>query len=233
MAFSECMLDCMRCRRFHDLARELSMVEGITAVITSTGYIGIALLMFAENLFPPIPSELIMPFAGFVAARGELHPVGVVAAGVAGSLLGAIPWYLAGRWLGGERLKHLADRHGRWLTASRQDLQRAEDWFNRYGWLAVLLGRLVPAVRTLISIPAGATRMPLPTFIVCSAIGTLLWSCFLTGAGYLLESRYDQVAGWIDPSPKAWSQSLLSAMSTDSSVGRKRPRTVAVDSRRR
>ena len=91
------------------------MVEWIIAVITSSGYVGITLLMFAENLFPPIPSELIMPFAGFVAARGELHPVGVVAAGVAGSLLGAIPWYLAGRWLGGERLKRLADRHGRWL----------------------------------------------------------------------------------------------------------------------
>jgi membrane protein YqaA with SNARE-associated domain len=104
---------------------ELSM-EWITAVITSSGYIGIALLMFAENLFPPIPSELILPFAGYVAARGELHPVGVVAAGVTGSLLGAIPWYLAGRWLGGERLKHLADRHGRWLTTSRHDLQRAE-----------------------------------------------------------------------------------------------------------
>ncbi len=178
------------------------MVEWITAVIASSGYFGIALLMFAENLFPPIPSELIMPFAGFVAARGDLHPVGVVAAGVTGSLLGAIPWYLAGRWLGGERLKRFADRHGRWLTASRQDLQRAEDWFNRYGWLAVLLGRLVPAVRTLISIPAGATRMPLPTFIICSAIGTLLWSCLLTGAGYLLESRYDQVAGWIDPVAK-------------------------------
>ena len=178
------------------------MVEWIIAVITSSGYIGIALLMFAENLFPPIPSELIMPFAGFVAARGELHPVGVVAAGVAGSLLGAIPWYLAGRWVGGERLKRLADRHGRWLTASRYDLERAEDWFNRYGWLAVLLGRLVPAVRTLISVPAGMTHMPLAPFIVCSTIGTLLWTCFLTGAGYLLESHYDRVAEWVDPISK-------------------------------
>ena len=178
------------------------MVEWIIAVITSSGYVGIALLMFAENLFPPIPSELIMPFAGFVAARGDLHPVGVVVAGVAGSLLGAIPWYLAGRWLGGERLKRLADDYGRWLTASRYDLERAEDWFNRYGWLAVLLGRLVPAVRTLISVPAGMTHMPLAPFIVCTTIGTLLWTCFLTGAGYLLESHYDRVAEWIDPIAK-------------------------------
>ena len=178
------------------------MVEWITGVITSSGYLGIGLLMFAENLFPPIPSELVMPFAGFVAARGELHPVGVVAAGITGSLLGAAPWYLAGRGLGGERLKRFADRHGRWLTLSRQDIQRAENWFNRYGAPAVLLGRLVPAVRTLISVPAGVTRMPLASFIACSAIGTLLWPCVLTGAGYLLESRYDRVAEWIDPIAK-------------------------------
>ena len=185
------------------------MVEWITAVIASSGYFGIALLMFAENLFPPIPSELIMPFAGFVAARGDLHPVGVVAAGVTGSLLGAIPWYLAGRWLGGERLKRLADRHGRWLTASRQDLQRAEDWFNRYGWLAVLLGRLVPAVRTLISIPAGATRMPLPTFMICSASARSFGPAFSPVQATCWKAATTKLLGGSTPSPKAWSQSLL------------------------
>ena len=178
------------------------MVDWITGFISSTGYLGIALLMFAENVFPPIPSELIMPFAGFVAARGELNPLGVLVAGVVGSLLGAVPWYLGGRWLGNERLKRLADRHGRWLTVSREDLERAEAWFHRYGVVSVVVGRLVPAVRTLISVPAGITRMhPLP-FFAWSAVGTLAWTGFLVGAGYLLESHYERVAEWIDPFSK-------------------------------
>ena len=178
------------------------MVDWITGFISSTGYLGIALLMFAENVFPPIPSELIMPFAGFVAARGELNPFGVLVAGVVGSLLGAVPWYLAGRWLGNERLKRLADRHGRWLTVSREDLERAEAWFHRYGVVSVVVGRLVPAVRTLISVPAGITRMhPIP-FFAYSAVGTVVWTGFLVGAGYLLESHYERVAEWIDPFSK-------------------------------
>jgi membrane protein DedA with SNARE-associated domain len=178
------------------------MVDWITGFISSTGYLGIALLMFAENVFPPIPSELIMPFAGFVAARGELNPIGVLVAGVVGSLLGAVPWYLAGRWLGNERLKRMADRHGRWLTVSREDLERAEAWFHRYGLVSVVVGRLVPAVRTLISVPAGITRMdPIP-FFACSAVGTLVWTGLLVGAGYLLESHYERVAEWIDPFSK-------------------------------
>jgi len=178
------------------------MVDWITGFISSTGYLGIALLMFAENVFPPIPSELIMPFAGFVAARGELNAIGVLVAGIVGSLLGAVPWYLAGRWLGNERLKRMADRHGRWLTVSRQDLDRAEAWFHRYGLVSVVVGRLVPAVRTLISVPAGITRMhPIP-FFAFSAVGTLVWTGLLVGSGYLLESQYERVAEWIDPFSK-------------------------------
>jgi len=178
------------------------MVDWITGFISSTGYLGIALLMFAENVFPPIPSELIMPFAGFVAARGELNAIGVLVAGIVGSLLGAVPWYLAGRWLGNERLKRMADRHGRWLTVSRQDLERAEAWFHRYGLVSVVVGRLVPAVRTLISVPAGITRMhPIP-FFAFSAVGTLVWTGLLVGSGYLLESQYERVAEWIDPFSK-------------------------------
>jgi membrane protein DedA with SNARE-associated domain len=178
------------------------MVDWITGTITSAGYLGIVLLMLAENLFPPIPSELIMPFAGFVAARGDLHVAGVVAAGVAGSLLGALPWYLAGRWIGKERLQRVADRYGRWLTVSRADLEHAEAWFARYGRLAVFLGRLVPAVRTLISVPAGLSGMPPLSFFAWSCLGTLLWTGFLTGAGYVLEAHYEVVAGWIDVATK-------------------------------
>lgn len=179
------------------------MFDWIIAAIAQYGYLGIALLMFAENVFPPIPSELIMPFAGFVATRGQLDPVGVVAAGVAGSLAGAMPWYWAGRRLGRARLQRLAERHGRWLTVSADDVARAERWFDRHGAAAVLMGRLVPAIRSVISAPAGMVRMPLPRFVLWSAVGTLLWSAALTSLGWLLESQYARVADWLDPVSKA------------------------------
>lgn len=179
------------------------MFDWIIAAIAQHGYLGIALLMFAENVFPPIPSELIMPFAGFVATRGQLDPLGVVAAGVAGSLAGALPWYWAGRLLGCDRLQRLAERHGRWLTVSADDVARARGWFDRHGAAAVLLGRLVPAVRSVISAPAGMVRMPLPRFVLWSAAGTLVWSAALTSLGWLLESQYARVADWLDPVSKA------------------------------
>jgi membrane protein YqaA with SNARE-associated domain len=131
------------------------MFDWITGLVERTGYVGIALLMLAENVFPPIPSELIMPLAGFAAAQGELGMAGVVAAGTAGALAGALLWYGLGRWVGLERLKRWAAEHGRWLTVSPDDLDRAAAWFGRHGGAAVLVGRLVPAVRTLISVPAG------------------------------------------------------------------------------
>lgn len=118
------------------------MFEWIVDTIAETGYLGIVMLMFLENLFPPIPSELIMPLAGFNAARGHLNGVGVVAAGVLGSLLGAVPWYYLGRLLGKERLSRWAERWGRWLTVSSEDIEGAARWFNRHGAKAVLLGRL-------------------------------------------------------------------------------------------
>ena len=125
-------------------------------------------MMLAENIFPPIPSELIMPLAGFVAAKGQLNPVLVVLAGTLGSLLGALPWYYAGVWLGQERVCALAARHGRWLTLGEKEIRQAIRWFERHGRIAVLIGRLVPTVRTLISLPAGMARMPLLPFLVYS-----------------------------------------------------------------
>jgi membrane protein DedA with SNARE-associated domain len=167
--------------------------------VESAGAAGISLLMFLENVFPPIPSELIMPLAGFTAARGQASLVVVILAGSVGSLAGALLWYGIGRWLGLDRLKGLAARHGRWLTLSPDEIDGAQRFFERHGGKAVLLGRLVPGVRTLISVPAGIVRMPLGTFLIWSALGTLAWTAALAGAGYLLESRYDVVAGWIGP----------------------------------
>lgn len=175
------------------------MFDWITGLVERTGYLGVALLMLAENVFPPIPSELIMPMAGFAAARGELSAVGVVTAGVVGSLLGALLWYHVGRWVGLERLRRWAGQHGRWLTISPGEVDGAAAWFDRHGGKAVLVGRLIPAVRTLVSVPAGVAGMPLPGFLAYSALGTALWTALLTAAGYLLEDQYRKVGEYLDP----------------------------------
>ncbi len=174
------------------------MFDWVTETVSQSGYPGIVLMMLAENVFPPIPSELIMPLAGFVAARGELNPVLVVLAGTLGSVLGALPWYYAGLWLGERRVCAFAARHGRWLTLGEQEIGQAIRWFERHGRIAVLIGRLVPTVRTLISLPAGIARMPLLPFLLYSTIGTLAWTGLLTAAGFLLEAQYQRVSDYLD-----------------------------------
>ncbi len=170
----------------------------------SLGYWGIGLLMFLENLFPPIPSELIMPLAGYTASLpdGKLQLMPSIAAGVIGTVLGALPWYFAGSILGAERLERLADRYGKWITVSSKDIISSKNWFDKYGNKAVLLGRLVPVIRTLISIPAGIARMPLIPFLIYSTIGTIIWTTFLTGAGYLLGRNYELVDKYLSPVSK-------------------------------
>jgi membrane protein DedA with SNARE-associated domain len=179
------------------------MTEWITSALGQMGYLGIVLLMVAENLFPPIPSELVMPFAGFTAARGDLNIGGVVIAGTLGSIIGALPWYYAGRMVGQDRLERWASRHGRWLTLSPQEVRSVTAWFRRHCGKSVLLGRLVPTVRTLVSIPAGIACMSLTRFLLFTTIGTLAWNGILATSGYFLEARYEQVGGYIDPLAKA------------------------------
>lgn len=175
------------------------MFGWIEDFVAKAGYLGLAVLMFAENVFPPIPSELIMPMAGHAAARGEMTLGLVVLAGSGGSLLGALLWYGIGRWLGASRLRRLARRHGRWLTLAPEEVDRACGWFDRHGGKAVLLGRMVPAVRTLISVPAGIAGMALAGFLTFSAVGTAMWSAALAIAGYLLEGQTGKVSAWLDP----------------------------------
>lgn len=175
------------------------MFESITGLIEQGGYFGILALMFLENLFPPIPSEVIMPLAGFLAARGELNLFGVVVAGTLGSFLGALPWYYAGARLGEERMRRLAARHGRWLTLSDDDVLEAGVWFRAHGRKAVFFGRLVPAIRTLISVPAGIAQMPFASFAFYTLAGSAIWTFVLTLAGYLLHAEYDRVADYLDP----------------------------------
>jgi len=175
------------------------MAEWVITTIERLGYFGIALLMLAENLFPPLPSELIMPFAGFLAARGDLNPVLVVAVGALGSLLGALPWYVAGRKVGAERLKQLAGRHGRWIALTPEEIDRGQHLFETRGPLVLVFGRLVPALRTVVALPAGLARMRLLPFVLWTLVGSVLWTSLLTLAGYLLESQYERIAKWLNP----------------------------------
>lgn len=175
------------------------MFDWITGFIQRTGYVGILAMMFAENMFPPIPSELIMPMAGYTSASGSLNFFVVVAAGTVGSILGALFWFWVGRKIGADRLKSFAQRHGRWLTLSPAEIDQADAWFDRHGPKAVFLGRLIPAVRTLISVPAGISGMPLVQFLAWTTLGTLIWTTLLAGAGYLLQDQYMLVSRWMNP----------------------------------
>lgn len=179
------------------------MFEWVLSVIDGWGYPGIFALMVLEHLFPPIPSEIIMPLAGYLAANGTLTVAGVVLAGTLGSVLGTLFWYGVGMWIGAERLKRWAARYGRVLTLSPGDIDNAQAWFDRHGGAAVFVGRMIPAIRTLISVPAGIARMPLPRYLAFTALGSLLWTLLLTGAGLLLQSQYARVADVIDPVSKA------------------------------
>jgi membrane protein DedA with SNARE-associated domain len=175
------------------------MFEWVSNFVAESGYLGIALLMLAENIFPPIPSELIMPLAGFAAGRGELNFVLAVISGSIGSVAGATFWYFIGYWFGLERLRRIAARHGRWLTVSPKKVDKTQRFFLRHSRKAVFLGRLVPAVRTLISVPAGIAGMGLGKFLLYSSLGTVIWTTALAGAGYFLGDRYEEVSHWLNP----------------------------------
>ena len=175
------------------------MFDWISSVLEGGGAWAIAALMLLENVFPPIPSELVMPLAGFNAARDGTSLWLTILSGTGGSLAGAWLWYLVGRAFGAGRLHRLIARHGRWLAMTPSELDRAQVWFGRHGGAAVFFGRLIPTIRTLISVPAGITRMPAPRFLLLSALGSFLWCSFLALAGYWLESRYEQVSTWLNP----------------------------------
>jgi membrane protein DedA with SNARE-associated domain len=175
------------------------MFEFVLGVIVAAGLVGVALLMFAENIIPPIPSEVVMPLAGFAAAQGNMSFAAVVAAGTLGAVAGASAWYAVGLRVNGDALRGWVQRHGRWLTIDLDDLDRSQRVFKKHGALAVFAGRLVPGVRTFISVPAGVVRMPAPVFIGWTTLGTALWTLLLAGAGYLLEGEYHRVERWLDP----------------------------------
>ena len=175
------------------------MDEWLLGVIRTAGYWGIALLMILENVIPAIPSELILPFAGFLVASGDLNLMGVIASGSAGSTIGATAWYVLGRAWGSEGMHRFVERHGRWFLLDVDDVRRAEAWFRRHQRRATFLGRLMPGVRSLISVPAGVSRMPAPLFLAYTVAGTVLWTAALTLAGYFLADAYKKASSVIGP----------------------------------
>jgi membrane protein DedA with SNARE-associated domain len=163
----------------------------IADLINAFGALGVALLMVLENLFPPIPSELILPFAGFLVGRGELGFLPTLVASTAGSLFGALILYALGRWGG----RNLILRYGRFLRVKEADLDRAEGWFDKYDEWVVLFGRMVPGVRSVVSIPAGMLGTPFVRFVLLTTAGSAVWNALLLGAGWYLGDNWQQIAG--------------------------------------
>lgn len=184
-----------------------SLADWATDVIDALGYLGVALLVALENLFPPIPSEIVLPFAGFVARDGRANLAGMVLAATAGSMVGAWVLYYVAAKIGPMRLHLFLVKYGAWFRLTPADIDRAERWFDRRSVVAVLVGRCVPLIRSLVSIPAGFRRMSLGRFSLYTLIGSLAWNIALIGAGYGLRSRWDQVESVI-----SWFQYVVIAV---------------------
>jgi membrane protein DedA with SNARE-associated domain len=171
----------------------------VEQLVSEWGYLGIFTAMVLENVIPPIPSELIMPLAGFYVGQGQLNFALAVLAGLLGTVVGALPWYGIGRLVNEERLKTWVERNGRWVGVSVKELEDSRHWFQRHGAAVVFWGRLIPAIRTLISVPAGIELMPFGPFLFWTTAGSLVWNLALTAAGWALGSNWTQVLAFIKP----------------------------------
>ncbi|NDF41111.1 MAG: DedA family protein [Actinobacteria bacterium] len=174
-----------------------NLATWVQDVIESLGYLGVALLVIAENLFPPIPSEIVLPFAGFVARRGDGSVVVMVLAATVGSVVGALILYAIAAAIGPERIHSFVVRFGKWFGVKESDMVRAEEWFDRRSNAAVLIGRCVPLIRSLVSIPAGFRRMNFARFALLTAIGSAVWNIALIGAGAALGDQWDRVGDYV------------------------------------
>jgi len=166
-------------------------------VIERLGAVGVALLVILENVFPPIPSEIVLPFAGFVAQRGDGSVVVMIFAATVGAVVGAVILYGVSALIGPDRLRAFVVRFGRWFGVKPTDLERAENWFDRHAVAAVLLGRCVPLIRSVVSVPAGFRRMSIAPFLLYTAVGSLVWNTALIGAGAILGDQWDRVEPYV------------------------------------
>lgn len=175
------------------------MSDWIIKLIEDAGYLGVGFLMFLETVFPPIPSEIIMSVSGLAAAKGKMDITAVIASGTVGAMLGNYFWYLLARVIGVERFKPLIVRWGRYLTLDWHEIEKAEKLFGTQGWAIVFFGRMLPTLRSLISIPAGLLHMRLSTFVIWSTIGTAGWTALLGLAGYTMGKNFEDIDAFVGP----------------------------------
>lgn len=174
------------------------MQNWVTDFMEQFGYLGIFLMMALENVFPPIPSEIVLPFGGFMTTYSELTPLGVILAATAGALLGAVILYGIGLLLDVERLESIVDRWGHILRVKKSDIHKADAWFDRYGYWTVLFCRMVPLIRSLISIPAGMSNMKFWLFLLFTTVGTLIWNIILITIGVILGESWENILSFMD-----------------------------------
>lgn len=175
------------------------MSEWIISFVEATGYWGVGILMLIETVFPPIPSEVIMSIAGMHAGQGKMSLPLVILMGTSGAMIGNYFWYLVARIIGIDRLKVMIDRYGRWLTLDWPEVERARRLFERYGGIFVCIGRMLPQLRSLMSVPAGLLRMRQSTFLIWSTIGTAGWTSMLATGGWLLGRNFRNVEDIVGP----------------------------------
>lgn len=169
------------------------LTSWVTDVVESFGYVGVAFMIALENLIPPIPSEIVLPLAGFLVGQGRFSFLPVVLAATIGSVVGALILYAVGAWLGEERLRLLFRKFGRFVLMDESDLDKSREWFEHHGTKAVLFGRLVPGIRSLISIPAGLVGMSIWQFVLYTSIGSTVWNATLISFGWALGNQWDKV----------------------------------------
>lgn len=174
------------------------MENWVTDIMEKLGYLGVYLMMVLENVFPPIPSEIVLPFGGFLTTYTDLTVFGVVVAATAGSVIGAMILYSIGMLLDAERLEKIINRWGHILRLKKEDIRKADAWFDKYGYWTVLFCRMVPIVRSLISIPAGMARMNFWLFLIFTTIGTILWNVILITLGSVLGANWQKIIGFMN-----------------------------------
>jgi membrane protein DedA with SNARE-associated domain len=162
------------------------------------GYPGIFLVMFLECVFPPIPSEVIMPLAGFLVVQGRFNVFWVMVSGTLGSLAGALLLYWLGAWADEAILRRWVRKYGKWLQITELDIDRVMKWFDRFGQPVIFFGRMVPLVRSLISIPAGLNHMKMGRFLIFTISGSVIWNLLLTYGGILLGENWEVILAWLD-----------------------------------
>ena len=165
---------------------------------STIAYLTICLAMFLENIIPPIPSEIIMPLGGFFVYQQKLNFYILVFWGLLGTILGSLPWYYLGKIVNEKKLAKFLDKRGKYVGITSEDLAKSKRWFDQYGVSLVFWGRLVPGIRTLISVPAGIELMPLRKFLLWTTFGSLIWVALLTYSGYLFGENYPIIQTYLD-----------------------------------